>query len=113
MIHLMHEPYFFLDRSYQAGRGEDLQSLPKSHQFALKFEIGNYLDAEMYTGRRLLDDLLGVMNGFGPDVRSVIVIGPEYDFYRRLADVAGDAYDGMKMHMGIEVLLSAVSFFGE
>lgn len=110
MIQFMHKPYLFPDGSYKTGRGEDLQSLPKSHQFAFQLEIWDHLDAEMHTGGCGLDDLLGVMNGFGPDVGSMIVIGPEDDLYGRLAYISSDAYDGMKIRMWVKILLPAINF---
>src|SRR6185503_11798797 len=106
----MHKPYPFFDGSYQTGRGEDLQSLPKSHQLPLQLEVRDHPDAEMYAGGYGFDDLLGVMNGFGPDVGCMIVIGPEDDLYGFLAYVTGDAYDGMEMCMRVKILLPAKSF---
>ena len=113
MIQFMHKPYLFPDGPYKTGRGEDLQSLPKSHQLPFQLEIGDYLNAKMHAGGYGFDDLLGVMNGFGPDVGCMIMIGPEDDLYGILAYVAGDAYDRMKMRMRVKILLPAENFPGQ
>jgi hypothetical protein len=60
-------------------RREYLQSLPEANQRSFQFKVRNDCNAEYYSVFSFFNSLLGRMNGFGFDIRGLVMIGQEND----------------------------------